>query len=66
MSTKNPFDTQPLDAEQTAAVEAVRAALKETHAALLTHAPASRERSLAVTHLEEVGMWATKAIAFNE
>ena len=33
---------------------------------ILTHTPASREQSLAITKLEEAMMWANSAIARNE
>ena len=33
---------------------------------VLTHAPASRERSLAITKIEEALMWARKAIAVHQ
>lgn len=33
---------------------------------ILELCPASRERSLAITHLEEAVMWATKSIACNQ
>lgn len=46
--------------------EKVREAAKALGDAILDHAPDTRERSLALTHLEESVMWAVKAIALNQ
>lgn len=61
---KHPFEYQaPTDAHvQT--ITAVREKCKELYELLLT-LPESRERSLAITKLEESSMWANKGIVFN-
>ncbi|WP_412027904.1 hypothetical protein [Deinococcus yunweiensis] len=62
---KHPFDYQRPTSKHVQQLETVRAALKEAHDVLLATLPPSRERSLAVTKLEEVSMWANKGIVFN-
>lgn len=42
-------------------IERIRAAAKQFGIAILREAPASRERSLAVTKVEEAVMWAVKS-----
>lgn len=60
-----PFDPRHIATEnQGAALVSTRDAYKALHAHLLT-LPGSRERSLALTALEESGMWATKAITHS-
>ncbi|MHB9105766.1 MAG: Acb2/Tad1 domain-containing protein [Armatimonadota bacterium] len=44
----------------------IRERAREYAVFLLTQTPPSREQSLALTHLEEVVMWANAAIARNE
>ena len=60
----HPFDYQRPDATMVTQIEAVRQSCKVTHDVLMT-LPACRERSLAITRLEEVSMWANKGIVFN-
>ena len=60
----HPFEYQRPDAAMVAQIENVREACKELHYTLLTLLPC-RERSLAITKLEEVSMWANKGIVFN-
>ena len=62
---KNPFEYQQPTPEQVEQIEAIRSILKNTHATILETLPPSRERSLALTKLEEVSMWANKAVVFN-
>lgn len=60
----HPFEYQkptPAGVEQ---IETVRQGCKTLHDILLA-LPACRERSLAITKLEEVSMWANKGIVFN-
>jgi hypothetical protein len=45
---------------------AISEAMKEAARAVLQNAPPSRERSLALTALQESRMWANAAIALNE
>ena len=61
----NPFEYQRPDANQVAQIEAVRLKCKELHELILT-LPPGRERSVSVTKLEEVSMWANKGIVFAE
>lgn len=63
---KHPFDYQAPTPQMTDRIQVVRAVLKEVHDAILAHVPSSRERSLAITKLEECSMWANKAIVFEE
>lgn len=60
----NPFEYQRPDASMVEKIEAVRQACRATYEVLLA-LPTSRERSLAITKLEEVSMWANKGIVFN-
>lgn len=62
---KHPFEYQKPTPEHVQQIEAVRAALKNAHDAVLSTVPPSRERSLAITKLEEASMWANKGIVFN-
>lgn len=61
---KNPFDYQAPTLEMVQKIEVTRQACKIMYDVLLT-LPSSRERSLAITKLEEVSMWANKAIVFD-
>ena len=63
-TNKNPFEYQSPTPEHIAKITEVREACKALNELLLTLTP-SRERSLAVTKLEEVSMWANKSIVFN-
>ncbi|WP_143075554.1 DUF7681 family protein [Desulfomicrobium apsheronum] len=65
MEDKNPFvyvKPTDLSVEQ---ITIVRDKCKELNDILLSLNP-SRERSLAITKLEEVSMWANKSIVFNQ
>lgn len=46
-------------------IEAVRDFAKEFGGYIVSETPGSREQSLALTHLEEVVMWAVKGIILN-
>lgn len=61
----HPFEYQQPTPYQVKQIEAVRLAAKGLHDLLLS-LPVGRERSLAVTKLEEVSMWANKGIVFAE
>lgn len=63
--TKNPFDYQKPSEEMIPVIQATREAYKTLHSHLLT-LPSSRERSVAITELENSGMWAIKGIVFND
>lgn len=62
---KHPFDYQRPTPEQVERIETVRQALKQAHDTILATLPPSRERSLAITKLEEASMWANKGVVFN-
>lgn len=46
--------------------EAIRAKAKELALLIAEQTPASREQSLAITHVEDAVMWANAGIARNE
>lgn len=48
------------------AMETIRDQAKLLGEAIIYGAPESRERSLAITNLEQTVMWAVKAIAVNQ
>lgn len=54
------------NAGQVERIELLRAVAKDFGAALIESSPPSRERSLAVTHLEDCVMWAVKGILLND
>lgn len=64
MADKNPFEYQRPTEEHVAQITEVREGCKALYDVLMT-LPPSRERSLAITKLEEVSMWANKGIVFN-
>jgi ABC-type sugar transport system substrate-binding protein len=49
-----------------AVMEAIRADAKQLGHSIIDLCPAGREQSLALTHLEEVVMWAIKGIALDQ
>jgi hypothetical protein len=59
------FDHQAPGAKKTPIHVEVRAAYKELAGELAESLPESREKSLAITALEESGFWAQAAIARN-
>ncbi|UQN10382.1 hypothetical protein [Deinococcus sp. QL22] len=63
--TKHPFEYQPPTPEQVQQIETVRTALKQVHDTIVETLPPSRERSLAITKLEETSMWVNKAVVFS-
>lgn len=56
----SPIDNQPQR------YEALRAKAKELAHMINSHCPPSREKSLAITKLEDAVMWANASIARNE
>lgn len=64
MSDKHSFDYQAPTPEHVTKITEVREKCKELHGLLLTLSDC-REKSLAITKLEEVSMWANKGIVFN-
>ncbi len=64
MDEKSPFDYQkPTDA-MIPVIQSTRDVFKVAHQHLLS-LPETRERSIAITKLEEAAMWAVKGIVFN-
>lgn len=61
----HPFEYQAPTAEHVEQIKQVREAMKELNDLILDLIPPCRERSLAITKLEESSMWANKAIVFN-
>lgn len=62
---KHPFDYHAPTPEQVRQIALIRAQCKDLHATLLT-LPSNRERSIALTRLEEVSMWANKGIVMAD
>ncbi len=63
---KNPFEYQKPNDDQVQRIEEVRQGCKQLFNILLGSVQLSRERSLAITKLEEVSMWANKGIVFEK
>lgn len=61
---KHPFEYQQPNPAQIRQIEEVRAKCKELYE-LLSALENNRHRSVAITKLEEVSMWANKAIVFS-
>ena len=64
VTPKHPFEYQSPTPEHVEQITTVRESCKALYEVLLS-LPQSRERSLAITKLEEVSMWANKGIVFN-
>ena len=60
----HPFEYQRPDPKQIAVIASLRQRCAELYSDLMA-LPESRERSLAITKLEEVSMWANKCVAFR-
>lgn len=56
----------PASPEIVARFEGIRADARSLGETILEYAPESRERSLAITHLEQTVMWAVAGIARNQ
>jgi len=65
MTTLDAFDYQAPNDEQTQRIIALRQGFKDLRDQLKNLIPDSRERSVAITHLETANMWANKAVVFN-
>jgi hypothetical protein len=61
MKQSNPWQFHAPTEAQQCAMERLRAAFAELAALIESETPASRPRSVALTHLEEAAMWANKA-----
>jgi len=62
----NRFTYHPPKGDQTLRYEALRASGRHLAEEIMEFAPDSRERSLALTKVDEAIMWANAAIARNE
>lgn len=60
------FTYQAPKGDQPQRYEWLRSEAKDLAIQIMDFCPESRERSLAITHLEQAVMWANKAIAVNE
>lgn len=63
---KDPFEYVAPTAASTEGIKEVRQACRDLSALIQRVTKSSRERSLALTKLEEVSMWANKAIVFSQ
>lgn len=62
MSDFDPFDYHAPNTEQLAKIDGYRDLAKIMRDSIVKTLPSSRERSLALTHLEEALMWSCKAV----
>jgi hypothetical protein len=62
-SSEDVFKYTPATASQHTKYEAIRAIAADMHRVIIAEAPDSREKSLAITKLEEAVMWANKAVS---
>jgi hypothetical protein len=62
---KDPFSYHKPSAAGVEKIEEIRAGCRQLNQLLLT-LPNSRERSLAITNLEQVSMWANKAVVMHD
>lgn len=63
---KDAFEYVAPTPESVGAITRVRVACRELRDTLEAEIPPSRERSVAITNLEQVSMWANKGIVFNQ
>lgn len=63
---KDAFDYQAPTPKSIENITAIRLTCKDLRDKIIQLIPESRERSLAITKLEEVSMWANKAIVFKQ
>lgn len=61
----NPFEYRRPTDQQIVDIQAIRDECRALYEIILGIVPPGRERSLAITKLEEVSMWANKAIVFG-
>ena len=62
---KDSFDNHTPNEKQVEVIEFIRSQYKTARAALV-NVPNSREKSIAMTQLEDSLMWAVKAVILNE
>jgi hypothetical protein len=63
---KNIFEYQKPTDKSVAEIVSIREVLHRVHGLIQDIVPDSREKSIAITKLEEVSMWVNKAIVFNQ
>jgi hypothetical protein len=66
MPEGNPFDQRPVTDEQVLEMQRIRDAMHRAYTMIVDNAVNCRERSLALTKLEEASMWANKAITHGK
>lgn len=57
------FNSHPVDEAKRLLIDEVRSDIRAAAMAVALTLPAGREKSLAITHLEEASFWATAGIA---
>lgn len=65
MTAPNPFEYQKPSDDMVERIREVRTACEHAYVVLMAEVPECAERTLAVRKLEEVSMWANKAIVFK-
>lgn len=63
---QHPFEYQRPTPEQVEQITVIREACKTLYETLKATLPPGREHALACTKLEEVSMWANKAVVFTQ
>jgi hypothetical protein len=63
---KHPFVYVMPTPESVETLSRLRGAMKDLHDAIIDMVPNSRERSIAITKLEECSMWVNKGIVFHQ
>ena len=63
---ENPFEYQAPTEESVEKIKVFRSECEKMKVLIDLTIPDSREKSLAITKLEEVSMWGNKAIVFNQ
>jgi len=63
---KNRFEYQRPTDESVESIKKLRQACKDMNDLILAELPNTRERSLAITKLEESSMWMNKCVVFNQ
>jgi len=61
----DPFEYIQPEPQMVPEFKAIAEVMSNAYQAILSHCPASRERSLAITKLQESRMWANAAISFD-
>lgn len=62
----NPFEYVKPTEQSVKEIQVLRERCSSLHDYILGSLPASRERSLAITKLEETSMWINKAVVFHQ